>query len=618
MIARKKERRSLIHLGKKGEKLDLPDPENDNLNEINLEPEEENHNVIKAKKLEEGDEKKKRQKRDLPPADTKKKIHKAPPMRDKDQGDIAKGAAKKGAKEAPKGAEKEAEKEAPKDAGKEAPLGRNKILHDELFAPPAPVIFEELHHEEEQPAMQEDQAAGIGEAGGHGPDQEHHGLPEIPEEIHPAGNPVSALDYIENIRDTQFPVINTFRITDAIKNDYGDKFLQIIAARQLADSVRNYSDRLSSYMLTPQQVEERVALMKNDAVFRGFIDDIKNNRYKLITAINGAKMRPGHGGKLDDMLKEYMLNLPPGELKNSKLHERYMPKAEERIKSIQDHVKRLNKLQPATEEEDERKDHQLSCAVAEILEIRNLVRAEGEKKEPLSHVIPCTQEDTLKQKITGYADRESFRMTSLHRDVQGVVSKGYGSRLTMKARELDAQRDTHDLYPCHIITDNSIEGRMKKLEQRAGDLAGNLRGAQAGSNEQRQHTENGRKLLEEYSLLFAKVVNPENYEVVPDKLLNDVPWEKVRDLQTKTTQFKRMFRRVFDRFDPNEVADCLDLMAASDLNSFKNNVNGKIDQLRARIQANHQGNPQANHQGNPQANHAGNRQRNRVPGGSGI
>ena len=125
--------------------------------------------------------------------------------------------------------------------------------------------------------------------------------------------------------------------------------------------------------------------------------------------------------------------------------------------------------------------------------------------------------------------------------------------------------------------------------------------------------------MEEYSLLFAKVVNPENYEVVPDKLLNDVPWEKVRDLQTKTTQFKRMFRRVFDRFDPNEVADCLDLMAASDLNSFKNNVNTKIGQLRARLQAeqpqaNHQEQPQANHQGNPQVNHAGNRHRNRAQG----
>ena len=88
-----------------------------------------------------------------------------------------------------------------------------------------------------------------------------------------------------------------------------------------------------------------------------------------------------------------------------------------------------------------------------------------------------------------------------------------------------------------------------------------------------------------------------------------------------------MFRRVFDRFDANEVADCLDHMAASDLNGFKNNVNVKINLLRARIQAeqmqaNQHGNPQANQHGNQQANqqanHAGNRQRHRVPGGNGI
>ena len=420
------------------------------------------------------------------------------------------------------------------------------------------------------------------------------GIPPIEEDLIVNGE--SALTYIERIRDIGFPVLNTRYLTEEIKKDYGDKFLKIIAARQLADSVRRDPAGLEQYMLTSQQVDERVAEMKQDEVFKGFIEDIKKSRYKMVTAINAAIMVPGHGGKLDDMLKEYMLNLPPGELRNSKLHERFMPKIEDRIESIQSQVKKISRMRPANEAEDERKDHQLSCAVAEIIELRNLARAETGKKEALSKLIPCKEEDTLQRRVQAHADRESFRYSSLHRDVQRLISKGHGGQMMMKVRELDSGRSGRAQNPCEIIEANTIETRMKRLRRKAGALAEELRGAEAGSPEQAQRTQTGKNLLMEYSLLYAKVVNPETYAVEEDKLRKDVPWEKVRDLKRTETTFTRMFRHVFDHFKSDDIAKCLEDMSNMKLDDFKNSVNGKITEVSARLRRERQANPQVNHQ----------------------
>ena len=634
VIPKKEEIQIQINLENKNKKKIIHDPEEDNKNEINLEePEEENLNVIMPEKADHKDSEKRRLRKDPPLAGMKKKAPKAPVRKAEDL------------KEDPKAVKEDPKAEQP---------GRIQILNDEIIELPVPVPFEELRNdpkneeehpamqedqqseiEEEHPAMQEDQQSEIGEHLGMmenqslevgeehsamiGADEEELSIDDssidsnssmilgIPDDDLIV-NPISALDYIEDIRDHKFEEINIYRITNEMKADYGDQFLRIMAARQLAGSERRDPSRLESYILSAEQVEERVALMKNDEIFRGFIDDIMSDNDKMITAINGAMMCPGHGGKLDDMMKEYMLNLPPGELKNSKLHERYMPKVDARIESIQNQVKRLNKLRPANDMEDERKDHQLSCAVAEILELRNLAKAETGRKESLAKTIPCYRNDTLKQKIDHYADRESFRMSALHRDVQRLVLKGHGGQMTLKARELDSERDTQNLYPCEIITANSIGTRMKKLERKARALARDLRQAEAGSMDQQQISQKGKNLLEEYSLLFAKVVDPETYVVENAKLRQDVPWSKIGDLRTKETTFTRNFRHTFGYFNPGDIADSLDIMARSDSNHFKDNMNTKINQVSARINTGH-------NQANPQANQQANRQRNRNKGG---
>ena len=635
VIQRKEDEKFRINIDIKGDKnkdrIIIHDPEEDNKNEINLEPEEENHNIIMPEKPKPEDKSMRRLKRDVPsPVPPKKKVPKAPVSKADDP-----EKALKVPKEEPKGAPKDDPKVAPKE---EQP-GRIKILNDELIEPMIPVPFDELRND---PAMEEEHSAIIDAGDGSellGDDENNMGMiqeepqenplvdpdapdynlslsraamenPEIPEDNNIIVNPVSALDYIENIRDHQFKVVNTSYLTEEILNDYGDKFLRIMAARQLADSARNKSGRLESCILSEQQIEDRVALMKNDEIFRGFIEDIKNSRYKQITAINGAKMRPGHGGKLDDMMKEYMLSLPPGKLKNSKLHERYMPTVGQRIESIQDQMKKLNKTRPANDEEEERKDHQLSCAVAEILELRNLAKAEAGKKDRLSKNIPCSRDDTLKRRIDYYADRDSFRWTALHRDVQRLALKGHGGQMTLKAREVDAERPGRDQAPCEIITANSIEARMKRLEGKAGTLVQDLRGAEDGSLEQQQLVQNGNKLLKEYALLLAKVSDPEYYEVKPDMLRNDVPWDKIRELRTTETEFTRRFDRTFSHFNPGEIADCLDIMTASNVSTFKNSINAKINQVSARLNGGH-------HPANPQANQQANPQRGRNVGGRG-
>ena len=172
---------------------------------------------------------------------------------------------------------------------------------------------------------------------------------------------------------------------------------------------------------------------------------------------------------------------------------------------------------------------------------------------------------------------------------------------SLKARELDSGRDNLKSEPCTIITANSIETRMKKLERKARGLARDIHRTAEGSNAQQQYAQKGMNLLKEYSLLFAKIVDPETYELEEDRLRKDVPWNKIGELKTKGTEFKRDFRQVFSHFNPGEIAECLELMSESDLKNFKVKMNAKIGKVSTRLNAErNQADPQVNHQANQQ------------------
>ena len=395
---------------------------------------------------------------------------------------------------------------------------------------------------------------------------------------------LTARDYINNLRDNGFKVINTSYIDDAKKDEYGDKFLKIIAARQLAGSQRNDPDKLKKVMVTTDQVNQRVAEMKEDEVFKGFIDSIKKSKYKMITAINGAKMKPGHGGKLDDMLKDYMLNLPPGELKNTKLHERYMPSVDERIEKIKKQVEKLQKKQPKSKKEEDKNKDQLVKAVAEIIVLRNLAQAEPGKKESLAKTLSCSQDDVLKSKVETLAKDEAFRTTALNRNIQKLlVARGHGGKMTTKVRELYSENLEKQGDITDIIEENTIDSRMKQLKKKAGELATSIKNAQPGSAAQNEQIQAGKDLMEEYSLLYAKIVDPDSFEVVQDKLKKDVPWGRVAELKTKDTTFTRKFRYVTGYFNLADVEECLDKMSKQKVEDYLGSVNAKINEVNQRI-----------------------------------
>ena len=82
-----------------------------------------------------------------------------------------------------------------------------------------------------------------------------------------------ALNYIENLRDHGFPESNPSRLSEEQKQDYADKFLKIIAVRQLADSERGKKGKLVGFTFTEEELNARVNQMKHDYVFKSFIKD---------------------------------------------------------------------------------------------------------------------------------------------------------------------------------------------------------------------------------------------------------------------------------------------------------------------------------------------------------
>ena len=428
-----------------------------------------------------------------------------------------------------------------------------------------------------------------------------------PEKEELIDNTISAREYIEGIRDKKFPVINTAYINAEIKEKYAENFLRIMAARQLVDSVRHDPEKLKN-RITLKQVNDRVAEMKNDPIFKGFLNDTLNNRFKMITAINGAKLRPGHGGKLDDMLKEYMLKLEPGMLKNDSLHKRYLPTVKDRIESIRDRIKKLNNTPSKNHEDDLKKEEMIRRAVTEIIVLRDMARADYGHKVSLEKKIPSSEKDTLKKTVDKVLENqdEHYNFICRSREVRELLLKGHGGKMTVQVRQMETQRlGDQNRALTEILNANTIKTRLEQLRTRAAELLNNINNTNPGSPERKESLTKGKMFLKEYALLALEGYNNGVNDAVIS--IKDVPWNEINEIRLHNTLPTRMMEvgNRIDQLKTQDVKSCLEKAASPDINGCITDLTMRMNAMVAggQRQANPQGaNPQgANPQGaNPQ------------------
>ncbi len=140
------------------------------------------------------------------------------------------------------------------------------------------------------------------------------------------------------------------------------KLACIMAARDLANSVRGEKDNLVNKNLSLGQIRARAAELANQPDFNNFILKIRSDpelQRKAISAVGN-----GHGGGLDDLFSEYLARKAPGELPVSPELKRWAPSALQRIEGLQEQLR-----------QGDLDEFQTKKRLAEIIAARKLVGA---------------------------------------------------------------------------------------------------------------------------------------------------------------------------------------------------------------------------------------------------
>ena len=418
---------------------------------------------------------------------------------------------------------------------------------------------------------------------------------------------MSAAAYIENIKDHGFPVKNPSALEPQDKDLYIDRFIRIMAARELADSDRGHAAKLNRKTLSAEEVDARATQMKKDPTFRAFIKTLESDEKKLKSAISAAAS--GHGGGLDDMFKDYIKKQPACKLRNDSILKRYMPNAKERLEILQDQYKTykssmkelrtvdnklkalrgvndpaaINKLQ-AKKVKLERNllDYDPGIVAAEMITLRSLIKADKGKKASLDKTIPVSEgAENLSRSSNLLVDNDDVRRILTSRTVTDLINTGHGGNMMAEARTLaNNALDKKDLKAeFRILNANTIETRLKAIENEAGELSDKLYLARTNNQLTGDLMKDAKKLLGEYMMLDGKVRSNDPGKAEKDLLLTDTPWGEIETMKKKDPESNPSFRDLVQDLASDDMEDLLSDLAKGKREQFISRLAGKKNEM---------------------------------------
>ena len=408
----------------------------------------------------------------------------------------------------------------------------------------------------------------------------------------------TAAQYIERLKANGFPKKDPATMQPEEKELALDRFLRIMAAREMADSVRNDKDKLVKYHTNAEDIEKRAKEMKNDPTFRKYLATLRDDPAKMKAAIAAATK--GHGGGLDDMFKDFVKHQPAGELENPAILKRYMPTVKERIEILQKDKERfddlteqynsvheklvkiqnkyadksistsvgndIKRLQAQRDNlEQQRQAFPLGNLASEILVLRNMVHANRDKKSSLDKPIPVTdsKQGSLVNKV-----EEMNRPTLMRQDeVTKLITKGHGGEMVEKARELADNENyralDQDLKDRHleVLKENTIEAHLPKISREANTLATQIRKAMDEGDDVKELVEQGKKLLAETFIIDSKIREKEHNNIDDGLKKKDMPWTAIENMQKNGPESNDTFKTLIGNVYPETICDHLELLS---------------------------------------------------------
>ncbi len=434
---------------------------------------------------------------------------------------------------------------------------------------------------------------------------------------------VNAARYIEEIRDKGFKETIVSRLSDEQKEDYCEKFFKIMVTRMLVNSKRNKGSSLEKD-LPVAEIDIFVEQNKDNEIFKGFFDSLKNDNDKMLTAILGAQRTPGHGGKLDDMFKEYILNLPPGKLDNDTMFDRWLPTVKDRIESIQDQIKlrseRMKKLDSVKakladcqergkdpgnlmEKQDELRAQiekvDVNRAAAEILVLRNMAKANRKKKETLNIKVPTSLDTKLIDTVKGLDNHGVFGELNYNnqnnRNLWDLLGEGHGGALVEAIRAKNEEtvnlaiyeKDGHEDEVEKHLYKNTIKQTLKDMGTDAEYALEDLKEAGgAGLTE-------AKIFIQKYFFLTTSVWDRNTNAINQNLLKADTPWLELKKIDEKGLNYNKDFNNFIKVFGYNDLKGALKVIkdnadkpleVRNQLNTMRNNIVQRMQNEQQQMQ----------------------------------
>ena len=422
-------------------------------------------------------------------------------------------------------------------------LGVNMTLLHNNLAAPKKEAEEEANEEppaEEAPAEEEQNEPGIRPVA---PSADIEG-------------PSTAALQIERLRRIGIPEKNVRRMSEYQKVNAILTIAKIMAAREMAQSVRGDRTKLDEKFLTSQDIQDRHAAFMQDPTFNAFIETLRQDPRKFQAAVNAAK--DGHGGGLDDQFRQYLKKLPAGQMPTSPFLKRYLPTYKERIEFLKGQAKaRIDRGETAAAE------------MAEIVALRGMARAIRGKKSSLNKPVDVVVNYTLGDRVRDLSHDDVFLAASQTTAVKDLVTEGHGGLMSETIRRQCVQ---NRLYigndASRILFGNTCSGRMERIKGQAESMVYEMRDAirdhGANSAQVAEHMEASKKMLAEYMMLDSTMRDPQTHDL-SSGWIKDAPWGDIRDFSERPQDYRAMHQFV-DSFTPQEMQTAMEKIAFSPQN----------------------------------------------------
>lgn len=282
----------------------------------------------------------------------------------------------------------------------------------------------------------------------------------------------------------------------------GVQVARILAARQIAESVRGSRARLDERRVNPRELNETTAALISSRSFQSFMQQHAND-----PALLAAVTPPRHGGRLEDMFKGHILNLPAGQLPDSPYFARYMPAGADRIKVLRRQIRAMQR-QPDAEA--------LAKAAAEILVLRKACHAYGDDTKPLSAPVPVA----VLRKIEALANNAAFRQLLSAQGGANLAANGLGRRL--EERIFNAYQENRGNIDIPFLNTCTVNGRIGEIcRDDALRLQNTLREAMASGDD-----ETVAKVRQQYFTLMSELIALDEVAHAGSRDAR-IPWETV-------------------------------------------------------------------------------------------